>query len=525
MTRPLAAPFWQAPVLDRAGELPLQEQLARHLRAAVTGRMLRPGVRLPASRALAQELALSRTTVSSVYDRLAAEGFLETRRGSGTFVPMQLAPALRAPATPRLPTPSTTSAHTTGLPPPAVPAQATSPPVNEPPLSRRAQLMLDTPRTPRGLPAWPLTPGLPALDIFPRQLWARLEGRCWRHLRSSDVAYGDEAGLPALRTALADHLGAARGIACTPDQVIVTAGTQMAVYLAALALADPGQQAWVEHPGHEGTRRALMLAGITPVGIPIDTDGLDVGAGCQLAPHARLALVTPSHQFPLGAPLTLPRRLSLLAWARQANAFVLEDDYDSEFRYDGAPLPALQTLDEHGRTLYLGTLSKLLAPGLRLGYLVAPEPLVPALLAVRTAIDRHVSVPQQMVAAEFIGNGHLGAHIRRLRTVYAERRTALLDALRDEGAGRLTALGPATGLHIVALLPPGSNDRQVAAAARRHGIGASALSQYTVPGAPDYAHPGLLLGFGNTPAHQIRPAIRVLRQCLDEAGLGTEAGY
>jgi GntR family transcriptional regulator / MocR family aminotransferase len=491
MPRPTAYPIWSSFAPRRDG-IPVQEQLVRFFRDAVTSGALRPGARVPATRVLAQELSLARNTVGLAYERLAAEGFLDARHGSGTFIPSALPEQRRA---------SRPSVARKG-------AGAGS---------QRARILEVPARLPSAQLDWPLTPGLPALDAFPHALWARLTARFWRGRPIRELAYGEAGGYLPLREALAAYLGAARGISCSAEHVIVTPGTQAAMFIVALALADAGERAWVEHPGYEATRRAFMLAGLAIAAVPVDAEGLDVEAGRSAAPDARLAVVAPSHQYPLGVVLSLTRRLALLQWCLAADAYVIEDDYDSEFRYDGAPLPALKALDgDNGRVVYVGTLSKLLAPSLRLGFLVVPDRLVDVMHAVRATVDRHVPLPLQAVAAEFIGNGHLGAHIRRLRAIYAERRAALLAAIAEEGRGRLGVSGSATGLHVIADLPPASSDKDIAAAARVRQVGVTPVSFYAVPDAPPLARQGLLMGFGNTPAAAMAPAVRIVHDCLAE---------
>jgi GntR family transcriptional regulator/MocR family aminotransferase len=420
--------------------------------------------------------------VGLAYERLVAEGFLEARHGSGTFVPRTL-PVPRREAEPE--------------------ARAGS---------RRALRLLAA-GLPEPMPAaFPLTPGLPALDAFPRVTWARLAACAWRH--PPELGYGEPAGLRCLREALAAYLGAARGVASEPGQVIVTSGTLEAVMIAAMAAADPGERAWVEDPGYPAARRALLAAGLELTPVPVDGEGIAVAAGRVLAPEARLAVVTPSHQYPLGTVTSLARRLELLEWAKAADGFVIEDDYDSEFRYDGAPVPPLKALDGDGggRVVYVGTLSKLLAPGVRLGFLVAPGRLLDAALAVRSAVGRHVAPALQAAAAAFIGDGHLGAHIRRVRPLYAERREALLRAAEMEGIGPLA--GSATGLHVVAGLPEGVHDDAVVAAARGRRLGVGAVTAHALG---EGVAGGLLLGFGNTPARAMVPALRELRAAIAAA--------
>jgi len=507
-------------VPEADSRLPMREQLVRFFRKGVADGTLQAGIRLPASRVLAAELKLSRITVSGAYEQLIAEGFLEARQGAGTYVAAHIA---RPPDSPRpphppkqpypaeptrsahAPTPTQTAGFTTSTAAPQPPTAAT------PPGSERARRLRGPDSMSMAQAAWPLTPGLPALDAFPYALWGRLDGRFWRRHPSPDLSYGDPQGLLALRVALAEYLGAARGVVCRPDNIVIAPGAQAAIAIAALALTDAGDAVWVENPGYDAAYRSLVLSGVRPVGIRVDGAGLDVEDGRQQAPEARLALVSPSHQYPLGVTMTLERRLALLQWAREANAFILEDDYDSEFRHEGAPTPALKALDgQDGRVIYIGTLSKLLAPGLRLGYLVVPDALVEVLQTVRNGTDHRVPASIQATAAEFIGNGHLGAHIRRTRALYGERRAALLAALEQAGDGIFSVTHAATGLHLLAHLPARVDDLALANAARACRIGVTPLSAYFVAPAPEANSRGLLMGFGNTRPEAITKAVHTL---------------
>lgn len=462
---------------------PLQEQLAVFLRERIVSGALKPGLRLPASRQAAAELGLSRNTVVWVYERLAAEGLLEARQGQGTFVAS----------------------------PPARPSGISEEDDKHPNVSRRAQeAVADRRDDDIQRQFWPLTPCIPAMDRFPSVVWGRLAQRWWRQIKRHDLGYDNPGGWLPLRQALAAYLGATRGVVCDAQQIVVTAGTQEAVALAAFALADAGARAWVEAPGYLAIRRALRLAGIEAVPVAVDDGGLSVQAGYAAAPDARFAVVTPAHQYPLGMTMCDARRRALLAWATDCNAYIVEDDFDGEFRYDHAPTPALQGQDRNGRVLYVGTLSKLLAPSIRLGYLVAPPALVPALLAVRDAMSRHLPLPQQAVAAQFIQGGYLGEHIRNVTPLYRERRAALIRALAELSGGEATIHGADAGLHLVAHL---AQAEAIAHAAQELRVGIRPLSHYS-HAAP--APPGLVIGFGNTPTARIGT---VLRQVFAAAGL------
>ena len=499
-TRTTAYPIWNRFQRSPDDPLSLREQLVRFFRKGVADGTLQPGIRLPASRVLAQELGLSRITVSGAYEQLVAEGFLEARRGAGTYVAARIAEQkLRSSM------PSSQVRQRT-------------------PISVRARRLTGIDSMSMARATWPLTPGLPALDAFPYALWGRLEGRFWRRRPTPDLSYGDPQGFLPLREALAEYLGAARGVVCNAHQIVIAPGAQAGVSIATLALTDVGDRVWVENPGYDAAYRSLVLAGVAAVGIGVDAEGLDVNDGRNRAPDARLAMVSPSHQYPLGVTMSLARRLALLQWANEASAFILEDDYDSEFRYECAPTPALKALDgDNGRVIYIGTLSKLLAPGLRLGFLVAPDDLIDALCAVRNGTDHRVPIPLQATAADFIGNGHLGAHIRRSKVLYAERRAALLSAINSEGSDWLTMPTASTGLHMVTELPDCCSDQALAAAARMRQIGVTPLSGYFID-ASKSQRPGLLMGFGNTRPESMKGAIRTLCRLI-EAGSKSSSIY
>lgn len=495
-TRATAYPIWNRfqPLVD--DRLSMREQLVRFFRKGVADGTLQAGIRLPASRALATELNVSRIIVSGAYEQLIAEGFLEARQGAGTYVAAKIGEKSQA-----LPTTSVRRQAAKG--------------------SRRARGLVGPDSMSMAHAAWPLTPGLPALDAFPYALWGRLEGRFWRRRPPPDLSYGHPQGFLPLREALAEYLGAARGVVCRPENIVIAPGAQAAIAIATLALTDIGDRVWVENPGYDAAYRSLVLSGVTAVGVKVDGEGLDVEDGRQAAPDARLALVSPSHQYPLGVTMSLARRLALLQWANDAGAYILEDDYDSEFRYESAPMPALKALDGgNGRVIYIGTLSKLLAPGLRLGFLVVPDDLIDVLRTVRNGIDHRVPMSVQATAAEFIGNGHLGAHIRRTRLLYAERREALLAAIDAQGGGLLTVATAATGLHLLADLPASYRDQKIAAAARAQQIGVTPLSGYFVD-KDDKAgrrQQGLLMGFGNTRPAAIREAVYQLCELITAGG-------
>jgi GntR family transcriptional regulator/MocR family aminotransferase len=475
--------------LDRRSSVPLHRQLYEELRSAVLAGRLSPGARLPSTRALSADMGISRNTAAGAFDQLLAEGYLEGRVGSGTYVARSLPEELL---------------YVTG--PSQGNARAVIPRAE---LSRRGAILAATPVSMSADfgNALAFRPGVPALDAFPRELWARMAARLLRHPPAGLLSYADAAGYPPLRHAIAEYLRAARGVRCSAGQVIVTAGSQQALNLAARLLLDPGDSAWVEDPGYMGARGALIAAGVRPVPVPVDSEGLSVTEGERLAPAARLAYVSPSHQYPLGVTMSLSRRMALLDWARRRPAWIVEDDYDSEFRYAGRPLAALQGLDTANRVIYTGTFSKVLFPSLRLGYLVAPEEIVDAFISARALADRHSPTLEQALVSEFLSEGHFVRHVRRMRALYAERQDALVSAARSELAGALEVAPAEAGMHLVGWLPKSAADRDVSRQAAAAGVSAPAVSLYAFG---SHARPGLLLGYAALNGPRIRDGIRKL---------------
>jgi GntR family transcriptional regulator/MocR family aminotransferase len=462
--------------LQRETDVPLFLQIHRRIRGAILGGELRPGAKLPSTRVLAAQLPASRATVQAAYDMLAAEGYVAGQGARGTVV----APLTAVP------------------PPPAVPVAAP---------------VLDQPALPH-IPAPPaklFQMGLPSIDSFPRKLWSRLAVRAARRLSAAELVQQLPAGHAPLRQAIAGYLGLARGVACTADQVLITAGFQGALALIAAVLLRSGDQVWIEDPGYFMARNALELLGAEIVPVPVDQEGLDVAVGVAAAPEARLAIVTPTHQFPLGMALSLRRRFALLDWARATGGWIVEDDYDSEFRYLGRPLPALHGLDPDGRVLYVGTFSKVLFPSLRLGYLVVPRGEVDRFARAHALLNGNASMLEQTIVAAFMDEGHFTRHISRMRRLYAERRKALAEAL----AGALGRTAPveraAGGMHLLVRLPAGLRDVDALAGAYRQGLGGRALSTLAMRADPGQA---LLLSFTNIPAELAPREASRMRQAL-----------
>ena len=484
-------------VIDRSASTPLYRQMYDGIRAAILAGQLRTGTRLPPSRALAAQLGVARLTVQTAFDQLTAEGYLEGRHGSGTYVARTLPDALL-------------QVRVSHRPPAAADARPQPSAGHGAGHERGFAAIMRREGVPR-----PLQYGLPALDAFPTDLLARLTARRWRRASATFLGYGDPAGFCPLREALAAYLGAARGVRCTPEQVLIVAGAQQGLSLTARVLLTRGDPVWVEDPGYGGARAAFAGAGAVVMPVPVDAEGLDVAAGVGRCPTARAAYVTPSYQFPLGVTMSLRRRLALLDWAEHAGAWVIEDDYDSEYRYVGRPLPALQGLDSRGRVIYAGSFSKVLAPALHLGYLVVPPDLIEHMRDAHAGAGRLVPTVDQAVVADFIAEGHLGRHIRRMRILYRERQQVLLTAAHEHLQGYLDVRPAEAGMHLVGRLPAGIDDRSAARNAARHGVHVAPLSGFSLTATDER---GLLLGYTAYSAEQIRAAVGRLAIALQAAG-------
>lgn len=491
MARPRRGPLYLASIaLVPESGVPLHRQLYFSLRQAILESRLAPGARLPSTRAFAGDLGVSRNTVLAAFEQLLAEGYIQGHVGAGSFVSRQLPEeALNARKPERMagpvpgsrpPGPSARGLGLTALPQPRLRPQA-------------------------------FAPGLPELARFPFEDWAKRLAKTWRNPPKRLLIGSEAAGFGPLREALAGYLGAARAVRCTPDQVFVVSGAQQALDLAARVLLDPGDAVWVEEPGYPGLIGALAASGAATVPVPVDAQGISVAAGRRLAGRARMACVSPSHQFPLGVTMSLARRLELIEWAREADAFILEDDYDSEYRYAGRPLAALQGLDADGRVIYVGTMSKVMFPALRLGYMVVPEHLVEPFAAIRRLTDTHPSTLVQPALAEFIRDGSLAAHIRRMRALYAERQAQLLAAASRHLGGRLGLRPAEAGMHLVGQLPPDADDAAIAQRAGELGVEVTPLSAL-YQGTPDRR--GLLLGYAGLAEIEIESGMKALARAL-----------
>ncbi|HET8675070.1 MAG TPA: PLP-dependent aminotransferase family protein [Blastocatellia bacterium] len=480
--------------LDTSSPVPLYRQLYEGLRHAILSGQLRPSARLQSTRELAAELGVSRNTVMNAFEQLLAEGYLEGQVGSGTYVSRALPDDMLQAG--------------------AVSVRAGRARRKGRALSDRglviANTMVNASPAPSSTRAF--RPGTPALDRFPFDVWMKLTARHWRYPRRDLLGYGDSAGYGPLREAISEYLGAARAVLCDPEQVIITSGAQQALDLAARLLLDAGDSVWIEDPGFLGARSSLVGAGARLVPVPVDEEGLDVARGATLCPSARLVYISPSHHFPLGVTMSLARRLSLLEWASRAGAWILEDDYDSEYRYAGRPLAALQGLDKEGRVIYLGTFSKILFPSLRLGYMVVPFDLVDAFKNARAILSRFSPSIEQAVLTDFMMEGHFARHIRRMRELYRERQECLIEAARRELGGALELEPDEAGMHLVGRLPSGADDRAVSRKANKLGVEASPLSLYFIERARTS---GLILGYAGYDEREIRKGVRLLAAALD----------
>jgi len=476
--------------VDRNAPQALHRQIYDAYRAAIVTGSLRPRQRIPSTRVLASELGVSRFPVLNAYAQLLAEGYIDSRVGAGTVVSISIPDQL-------------TSSQPTGV---RLLAARSGPR----PVARRASLFAPRQSLP-WLGGWgAFGVGQVASDQFPLHLWSNLVVRRCRNMDAKSFHYGDQKGSKALRETIASYLRTARSLHCDAEQIMVVSGSQQALEISARVLLDPGSRVWMEEPGYRLAADVLTLAGCHLVPVPVDMEGMDVAAGIERCRKARAAFVTPSHQFPLGVTMSASRRLRLLEWAQSSGAWVIEDDYDSEYRYRSMPIPALQGLDANARVIYIGTFSKVLFPSLRLGYIVIPSDLVDRFLTVRRAMDLGPPSFHQDVLADFINEGHFGRHIRRMRVLYRDRRSALVDSIRKELGPMVELLGDEAGMHLAVTLRNGSRDLEIAGRAARQNLWIWPLSPSYI-GKP---RQGFVLGFGSAPVTEIPPAVRKLRNLL-----------
>ena len=475
---PKDASSFELALAERPRRATLTHWLYAELRRAILDGRLRPGSRLPATRDFANQYNVSRGTVVTAFEQLQSEGYLVSQVGSGTRVNQDLPDHLlgiknKQPQKGKFPGPVSALTYAG--------------------------------------PARPFRPYEPATSEFPIEIWARVAGRRLRQASGSLLTGRDVRGYEPLREAVAGYLGSSRGVRCSPDQIVVVSGVQQGLDLLARFLIKPGEAVWMEDPGYFGATTAFRNVGARLIPVPVDEQGLALSAGRRLCNRAKALYVTPAHQFPLGMTMPLNRRLAILAWAREAKAFVIEDDYDSEYRFEGLPVPALQGLDQSGSVILLGSFNKLLFPSLRLGYMVLPPPLVDPFLAYRLGVDLHPSGLDQAILCDFIVEGHLGRHIRRMRELYAERLAVLQDGVRRFLEGLLEVQAIQAGLNTAGFLRNGMTSRQAEAAVSAHGIEAMALSRFALKRTDIH---GLLLGFAAFDRHEIRRGVLNLAAAL-----------
>ncbi|SAK97392.1 transcriptional regulator [Caballeronia fortuita] len=480
---------WLSARLDRTAAEPTYRQMLELMQQAILTGQLAPGTKLPSSRTLAIDLGIARNTVLHVYDQLTAEGYVNSTTGSGTYV---------ADTAPR-----------DGVAKKAKTEESKAPCT----ISRRGErLIAQAGVSPKQWGAF--MPGVPDVAEFPARTWSRLQARLWKRASPDLLTYAPGGGYRPLRRALSDYLRVARSVKCQPDQIIITTGIHQSIDLAVRLLTDFGDRAWVEEPCYWGVRSVLQSSGLTLVPIPVDEEGLNPTPR-DMVEAPRIALVTPSHQYPLGMVMSLARRRALLEFARQHKVWIIEDDYDSEFRYGSRPLSSLQGLDDAGQVIYVGSLGKMLYPGLRMGYMVVPEALVETFRLGVAELYREGQLMQQAVLTEFILDGHLTSHVRRMRGLYGERRELLINAIRARFGDTLAVRGDEAGLHFVLELPHFADDRAVTADALAAGVVTRPLIHYFMN--HDKALRGLMLGYACVPNADIAPNFDKLADVIERA--------
>jgi GntR family transcriptional regulator/MocR family aminotransferase len=496
MARTFNYPTWSAVSLDRQSATPLHTQVFEQIRIAILEGRLARHSRLPPSRQLASELQVSRNTIVLVYERLMAEGYATGRVGAGTYIATVL------PEDRRPPVEECASESTAGHPSGRL-------------LSRRARSLLDVPIPSERNGAFDLSPTVPALDQLPFDEFAKVAAQYWRSAPAADLGYGGVLGLPELRTQIAAYLGEAHGVPCRPEQVMVVSGTTQAFMLAGHVLTDPGDRVIVEDPGYITRLAALVGGGVELIPVPIDLEGLDSSLFSAHARQARLAVVSPTNQFPFGSTMPLERRLSLLQWTRDNGASIIEYDFNNAFNFSGHPLPPLAALDRSGRVIYIGNFNRSISPAISIAYIVMPPDLVDAFTRANHVFSFHASAPMQGVVADFMKSGQLAAHIRRMGSRYRERASLIVHCLKTL-CGDMFDLSPiGAGLHVSAIARTPVNDVAVSRALLQHGIDVPALSDYCMG---ERKRSGFVFGFGNTSAARIAVALRVFSDLLIASG-------
>jgi GntR family transcriptional regulator / MocR family aminotransferase len=489
--------------LKPRSEEPLYRQLYSRLLSEIRTGAIKPGERLPPTRELAHSLNVSRNTVLLVFEQLTAEGYLEGRAGAGTFVSLQLPLEARF----------------------AAPSSRVNPAVEGAANLDRSHSFIRFAGVPetfvRMRRPQPFRINFPALDAFPIRLWAKQAARMYRRFDTEAASHllgeGDPQGYLPLRDQIARHVGRSRGIECSPENVVIFAGAQQAVDAVCRLLLVPDDFAWCEDPGYDGAYAAVTAVSAIPYPVPVDCNGIIVAAGIDGCPGARLAFVCPSKQFPLGAVMSMERRWELLNWAQDTGSWILEDDYDSEFRYSGSPLPALRALDRSDRVIYVGTFSKTLFPALRLGFAIVPDALVKLLVAARTIVGRYSPIMEQMLVANFMAEDHFAAHIRKMRKLYAARQKCLLDSIRRDLIEYMQPEPTETGMEILATLTPGLDAMQLARIAANEGLEILPISLFSHKNKLDGR---ISLGFSAFTVQQIEDGVRTLKSVFEHIADG-----
>ncbi len=477
--------------VDRGSSQPLHSQVYRSLRNAIATGVLRPGQRVPSSRSLSSELDVSRITILEAYAQLLAEGYFKSRKGAGTFVssslPEYLAQRGNAGA-------------------------GRSPRVSGPRHIARRALQFPAQSAPpwrAGLGAFAVHQ--PAFEEFPYSIWSRLVTHHSRDPNARAIHCIDPLGSRRFREAICEYLRTARAVVCEPEQVMIVSGSQQALQIAATVLLDPADAVWMEEPGYLLARNVFSAAGCRLIPVPVDEEGLNVEAGIAQSPQARVAYVTPSHQYPLGTTMSAARRLQLLNWAQRYGTWIIEDDYDSEYRFESAPISSLQGLDNNGRVIYIGTFSKVLFASLRLGYMVIPPDLVERFVAVRYGMDIFPPYLFQEVITDFMREGHFARHIRRMRQLYSQRRQALVEELKAGFGSALEIRGAEAGMHLTAAFRTERDDVAIAEKAAEHALWLWPLSASYLT---RKVRKGFVLGYGNVAAEAIPSAVEKLRAAI-----------
>ena len=487
--------FFPSIIFENGESSPIYRRLYEWIRSAILTGKLRPGQKIPSTRYLAAELKVSRITVLYAFQQLSAEGYIEGSAGSGTYVaksnPDQVT-RLGFDKQPRLINRSQCAGSRK--------------------ISQLSAKLSPFPTLPFGIEAFRV--GLPALDHFPLSTWSRLVARHWRQPKKEMLMYGDRMGFGPCREAIAEYVTTVRGVRCDASQVMVVNGCQQGLELSVRALLDPDDPVWIEEPGYPGAVQALRGVTSNLIPVPVDEDGLDVKEGIRRCPDARAAFITPSHQFPMGMTMSAGRRMMLVDWAFRNNSWIVEDDYDSEYDFRKRPIAAVQGMDTNARVIYVGTFSKVLFPSLRVGYLVIPSDLASAFCRVRQAADISHSTLEQAVLADFIREGHLARHIRRMRMLYMERNELLVSEIEEQLGATVEIVGAQAGMHLVCLLPEGVEDTIVWQRAAKAGIASWPLS-ICYQRKPQRG--GLVLGYGGVDQKQIQDGVRKLAAIIQNS--------